>query len=180
LKDLARTEATRRATEAIVQRIEHVKAWEQLGTKLLLPLACCVIEATWHDGRSGLVKRRGWDKVEAGEQSAKPKKKGNAARGVIRERDMTATLLARLGELRPSELAGVIVELIISRGAPAKYSGEPGDEWAALAESLGVKYEAQLATVVNEQAVAEKARAAKAPASKPKAKKAAKKKGKAR
>lgn len=163
LKDLARTEATRRATEAIVQRIEHVKAWEQLGTKLLLPFARCVIEATWHDGRSALVKRRGWDKEEEAEGMRKPKKKGNPARGVIRERDMTALLLERLKELRPAELAGVIVELVISRGAPAKYSGEPGDEWAALAESLGVKYEAQLATVVNEQAVAEKAKGSKSP-----------------
>jgi ParB/RepB/Spo0J family partition protein len=176
LKDLARTEATRRATADLVAKVEHIKAWEQLGTKFLLPFARCVIESTWHDGRSALVKRRDWDKAEVGEELPKPKK---GARGAMRAIDMTEVLKERLERLDAKALAGVVVELVISRGAPAKYSGEPGDEWAGLAESLGVYYDRILANVVEDQAAAEKANGAKAPKGKP-AKKAPKKRKAAR
>lgn len=157
LKDQARKEATRRCIAAIVQKVEALVAWEGVGEKLLRPLAFATLEATWHDGRSELAKRRGW--LDGDER---PKSKSRVA-------PVGEKLEAAVEKAPARELAGVIVELILSRGAPTRWSDKPGDEWDAVAEALGVDYQAFHANVVEEQRAVEKAKGK--PATKPVAKK---------
>lgn len=158
LKDQARKEATRRCIAAIVQKVEALVAWEGVGETLLRPLAFATLEATWHDGRSELAKRRGW---LSSDKPLKKPKNGHHQGGV----DITVAI----ENASARELAGVIVELIMSRGAPARWQDQPGYEWDRVAEALGVDYQAVHANVVEEQRAAEKAKAK--PAKKAKAKK---------